>query len=306
MSSTPRLQPDAGYVNLDKTPFFAQTEYQCGPAALATVLVSSGVSVTPGELVEKVYIPERKGSLQVEMIAATRSYGRVPYLLRPQLSDIVDELHQGRPVLVFQNLGWWIKPFWHYAVVTGYDPGTEHILLRSGTDSDKRTDLSEFTRSWHRAGSWAFVALNPGELPVNVDFNRYFNSLTDMQNNASAEFMVDLYSATSRQFPDQPIVWFALANSYLKLGSYSSAVKSYLTALELDQDHIAANNNLAYSLSMLSCHKMALDYALKTVRLSELSNQFVWESRDTLNQIRIRMPDDYSVTDCKFQGKLTE
>src|SRR5690606_15890104 len=57
---------------LDNVPFFAQDEYQCGPAALATVLVADGVEVTPEELVDQVYVPARQGSLQIEMLAAPR------------------------------------------------------------------------------------------------------------------------------------------------------------------------------------------------------------------------------------------
>ena len=34
-------------IELDATPFFPQEDYQCGPAALATLLVASGVEVTP-------------------------------------------------------------------------------------------------------------------------------------------------------------------------------------------------------------------------------------------------------------------
>jgi hypothetical protein len=64
-------------VELTEVPFFPQTEYQCGPAALATVLAASGAKVTPDELVPQVYLPERKGSLQVEMLAAARRHGLV-------------------------------------------------------------------------------------------------------------------------------------------------------------------------------------------------------------------------------------
>ena len=276
---------NARYVNLKSTPFFPQSDYQCGPAALSTLLVSSGVQVTPNSLVAKVYIPKRKGSLQIEMIAATREYGRVPYLLNPVFSNIVDELHQGRPVLVFQNLGWRIKPVWHYAVVIGYDPDAEELLLRSGTTANKRLSVNKFMRSWQRAGSWAFVALKPGEFPVNVDFNRYFQALTDMSNNASMQFMLELYLITSKQFTDKPIVWFALANSYLELNKYSQAVDAYLHVLTLDSNHIATRNNLAYGLAMLSCHDQALEQAFEAVRLSTLRNQFELESRNTLNQI---------------------
>src|ERR1051325_3239401 len=73
------------YVELKDVPFFPQTEYQCGPAALATVLNTYGVKVTPEDLVPEVYLPARKGSLQIEMLAAARRHGLVAYQLAPSL-----------------------------------------------------------------------------------------------------------------------------------------------------------------------------------------------------------------------------
>ena len=82
-AALPRGLPEK--VELTQVPFFPQEEYQCGPAALATALASFGVKVTPEELVPQVYIPERKGSLQVEMLAAARRHGLVSYQLAPRL-----------------------------------------------------------------------------------------------------------------------------------------------------------------------------------------------------------------------------
>ena len=59
-------------IELDATPFFPQEEFQCGPAALATLLVASGVAVTPEALAPEVFIPVREGSLSIELIGAAR------------------------------------------------------------------------------------------------------------------------------------------------------------------------------------------------------------------------------------------
>ena len=53
------------FVELTQIPFFPQEDYQCGPAALAMILVNAGLEVVPEDLVEKVYIPDRRGSLQI-------------------------------------------------------------------------------------------------------------------------------------------------------------------------------------------------------------------------------------------------
>ena len=92
-------------IELEDTPFYPQERYQCGPAALATVLDKSGAAVSLEEIVDRVYLPGRQGSLQFELMAATRTEGRLPYVIDASLAAVWRELEQGRPVLVLQNLG---------------------------------------------------------------------------------------------------------------------------------------------------------------------------------------------------------
>ena len=54
-------------VELSDTPFYPQQRYQCGPAALATVLGAQGVDVAPEALVDAVYVPALHGSLPEEI-----------------------------------------------------------------------------------------------------------------------------------------------------------------------------------------------------------------------------------------------
>lgn len=276
---------DRDAVNLSATPFFPQQDYQCGPAALATLLTASGVPVTPQELLPKVYLPERRGSLQIEMIAATRGYGRLPYLLQPRLDHLLDELDAGRPVLVLQNLGFEIKPLWHYAVVTGYDPEGGSILLRSGTHARKRLSIAKFMRTWKRADFWAFVALRPDELPANIDRTRLLNAAVAMETAKDAELSISLYQNLSQHFPDESIVWLGLANMYQQTDHYMAAINAYRHALAIKPDNVAASNNLALALSHAGCHAEATQLAQKTVQLAHGTNQFLAESKRTLAEV---------------------
>ena len=97
--------PASAARELEATPFFPQVTHQCGPAALATVLGASGVETTPEALVDAVYVPGLHGSLQVELLAASRRAGRIPYPVGPALDALIAEIDAGRPVLVLQNLG---------------------------------------------------------------------------------------------------------------------------------------------------------------------------------------------------------
>ena len=79
-----QFPPGAPPVELTAVPFFAQTEYQCGPAALATVLAHAGAPVDADDLVPEVYIEGLRGSLQPELLGATRRNGFIPYVLAPE------------------------------------------------------------------------------------------------------------------------------------------------------------------------------------------------------------------------------
>ena len=102
---------------LREVPFFPQEEYQCGPAALATVLAASGVKVTPEDLVPQVYLPERKAACRWRCSRRRAGTGLLPKPRRASKTCCASS--RGNPVIVLQNLG--VGDGWHYAVAVGYD-----------------------------------------------------------------------------------------------------------------------------------------------------------------------------------------
>ena len=62
-----------------------QSVFQCGGAAVAGIINYQGTAVVPDEIARLVYIPELKGSLQVEIAAATRQFDFLPVQLDGQL-----------------------------------------------------------------------------------------------------------------------------------------------------------------------------------------------------------------------------
>jgi ABC-type bacteriocin/lantibiotic exporter with double-glycine peptidase domain len=162
---------------LTQVPFYPQKKYQCGPAALATVLQQSGVNISPLELVPEIYIPARQGSLQIEILASSRRHGRIAYRIEPNLQSLFKEVSAGNPVLVLQNLGLSWAPTWHYAVVAGFDFTSEKVILRSGVEERHQTSLNTFERTWARGKYWGIVVLPPDKLPETADAQRVLRSL---------------------------------------------------------------------------------------------------------------------------------
>lgn len=235
-------------IELHETPFFPQERFQCGPAALATVLVSSGVEVSVTDLVDKVYLPGREGSLQVELLAATRTSGRIPYLLDGTLASLYTELDLNRPVLVLQNLGVAALPRWHYAAVVGIDPSAGTVVLRSGTDKRRVTPIRAFLHTWRRSDYWAMVALQPGEIPAKVERVRYLAAIAAFEQAGQQAGMASVWQAAEARWPTDSLVLLGLANSHYVEGDYAAAEVVLQKLIELDEGNPIARNNLAMAL----------------------------------------------------------
>lgn len=248
---------DPQRVELETTPFFPQEQYQCGPAALATVLAAAAVEVTAESLVSEVYLPGRQGSLQPELVAATRRHDRVPYVPPPTMEALLATLDGGFPVLVLQKLGGGPFPGWHYAVVVGYDVSRDRIVLRSGTERRKETSARHFLATWDRAQRWALVAVQPGTLPPAADFARYMDAVAGLEAVGRRDAAARAYEAAAREWPTKSLPQLALANLAHARGDLVAAERGFHAAVRLDPRDAAARNNRAEVLRELGCLTLA-------------------------------------------------
>jgi tetratricopeptide (TPR) repeat protein len=250
-------------------PFFPQTDYQCGPAALATILAYEGLPVDAASLAPAVYIEGLQGSLQAELLGATRRHGLVPYPLEPDPAAVFAELQSGKPVLVLQNLGLRRVPVWHYAVVIGFDRERDRVLLRSGAERRRSEPIGRFLRSWQRADQWAFVAVHPAQLPATATPERYIRALSgaaDVLEPAAADAA---FATAVAQWPQDGLVLFAAGGRHAAAGRWDAAAASYETLLELEPEHAAARNNLANVRAEQGCRAEALRQARTALRSIE-------------------------------------
>ncbi len=263
------LEQQRGDVELTQTLFYPQVTDQCGPSALATILNSSGVTVTPEALKSRIYIPGRQGSLQIELLAATRGYGRMPYLIDTDISALLSEVRGGRPVLVLQNLGSKLAPIWHYAVVVGYLADERRFVLRSGDQKRQVTSASRFIRSWQRAGYWGVLALQPGEMPASPDADKYVRSVAAVEAIGHIESAMAGYQAATERWPEHSLAWLGVGNAYYAQGNLNSAESAYKRLLSMDSDHLIALNNLSHVQIDRGCFEDAsatLDAALSAAK----------------------------------------
>nr|WP_287147755.1 PA2778 family cysteine peptidase [Halomonas sp.] len=230
---------------LTDVPFYAQTEYQCGPATLAMVLNHEGVDVGLDELIPQVFLPGRDGSVQPEMLATVRRYERLAIPIRSTMDALLTHLEAGDPVVVMQNLALPAFPMWHYAVAIGFDLPNETLVLRSGEIERHTLSFSRFDATWARTERWGFVVSQPGTLPEGVTARNALEAISAFEEQHGSEKTLSSWQAFSERFPQNPTGQFALGNALYADGQPEAALAAFQTATSLDPEMGAAWLNLA-------------------------------------------------------------
>lgn len=178
-------------------PFIQQREGYCGPATLAMVLRWAGRDVSADSLASQVFTPGLKGSLQSDMISASRRIGMMARWL----------------------------PQWHYAVVIGYDLPNRKIIMHSGPEAFKQWDIQTFERSWMLGNYWGLVVLPPEQLartPSELVHSAAASALESIGQDQSAG---KAYRRILQQWPKSLVARLGLANIEYKRKNYRDALE---------------------------------------------------------------------------------
>ena len=236
---------------LTQVPFHAQADFLCGPAALAMAFNAAGVPGSVESLTPLVYLPGRQGSLQAEMLGATRRSGLVAYPLAPELESVLREVAAGTPVVVLLNFAFRLMPIWHYAVVVGYDLERGRIVLRTGPIEREEMRFGFFEFLWQDGGHWSMLALPPGRLPATAREPDFAAAVAATERIGRPREARESYRALLARWPASLAGLFGLGNVEYALGDAAAAEKAFRRATEAHPQSAPAFNNLAYTLAVL-------------------------------------------------------
>jgi tetratricopeptide (TPR) repeat protein len=288
---------------LKQVPFFPQTAHQCGPAALATVLQTHKVYATPDDLVSRLYLPDPRGSLQVEIAASARLYTMLPYPLEADIIALLTEVAAGNPVLVLQNLrfDWW--PQWHYAVVVGYDIEKQAIILRSGETRRWQTSFRTFVNTWKRADHWALVIVPAGQIPATADSGTYLKTAYAFEETGLMNYAFEAYHAATQKWPQQARPWIMLGTLAYTLDNNRQAVEALLQASGIDAGSAATWNNLAYALHKNGCTVQA-QQALQCAHKASPDDINILDSQRDIETMAVHVQaSDCPLIDCAHDAE---
>jgi hypothetical protein len=249
--------PDAPVVLLESVPFVAQDAHFCGPASLAMVSGYYGVSLDQRALARQMVIPDREGTLGVELAVAARRQGFATYTGPTDLSGMLLLLKQGQPVIVLQNLGLDIWPVWHYAVVIGYDLQARSLSLRSGDNALVEQSFYTFDATWARGGRWSLLVSPADRVPFHATPRLLVEAAEGLAQAAQPDAALTHYDAGLQRWPSDPALWTARGNRHYLSKRPEAAVQDYQASLALDRRAALVWNNMSYALSAMGCQNRA-------------------------------------------------
>jgi hypothetical protein len=271
-----------GSVEILSVPFYPQEAYQCGPAAMAMVLQWTKTNVSPQDLIPKVFMPAKKGSLQPALISAARRYNRLAYPIKG-VEALFKELVAGHPVIVLQNLGLQWFPKWHYSVPIGYNLTKGIVILHSGKEARRRMSMTLFMRTWKRADYWGLVVLPSGQLPASADEQSYVRAALGLEQASQFKGAAAAYSAALERWHSSLGALMGLGNSRYALGDLIGAEQAFRHAVEVHPQSGASFNNLAHVLAEQGRYAEALQMAIRAVNIGGVNKTLYLR---TLQEIR--------------------
>lgn len=140
---------------MKSVPFFPQEDYQCGPAAMASVLNYRGVKTTPEEVAAAIYSKSARGTLNFDMVFYAEKKGLFARQYPGSLADLKYRIDKSHPLIVMVDYGFLVYQKNHFMVVVGYDGG--NVIVHSGRDSFKAIPIDDFLKTWQKTNNWTLL-----------------------------------------------------------------------------------------------------------------------------------------------------
>ena len=135
---------------ISDVPFFKQTKYNCGPAALACVYNFLGVQQDIEEISKRIYSRKQKGSLNLQLLIDAREQGLTATMYSGSFKGISDAIDSQTPLILMISEG---GDSLHYVVVVGYEGhDLATILVHDGYEPYQQYKREMLDRKWRATG----------------------------------------------------------------------------------------------------------------------------------------------------------
>ena len=136
-------------------PFYPQKAYQCGPAAMASVMSYWGRHDSPKTIAAEMFSETARGSLTLDMYLYATENGFEAKQGGASVEEIRHRVDSREPVIVLVDNGFWVVRIGHYLVVVGYSD--DGFFVHDGYKGNTFISFGDFEKKWSRTGRWALI-----------------------------------------------------------------------------------------------------------------------------------------------------
>jgi len=145
---------------IQDVPFYEDTNHQCGPSSLASVMNywqgrnPSLRIVTPQEISSSVYSEGARGTLGIDLEFYAGKNGFKTKEYSGGIEDLKNKINNDVPVIILVDFGAFVYQRNHFMVVTGY--GSNGIIAHSGIE-EKIISFDELEKIWGKTHFWTLI-----------------------------------------------------------------------------------------------------------------------------------------------------
>jgi len=225
-----------------------QRAYQCGPAALESVLRYWGVKADASALAGSLSSSRRaRGVLNIALAQQMKEQGFWTQMESSDPEQLKEWVRRGVPPVIALSVGPLGLPLYHFVVVTGFDDRQGLFYLNAGGAGVESLKQEQLDARWKKTGRWLLIACPPERVtwPLNGRQSAEMGLLFEKQGNL--ESALRWYQTAREREPDNPAVQFNLANVHLRKGNLAEALAIYEGLAPRHPRWGALQNNLAWT-----------------------------------------------------------
>jgi predicted double-glycine peptidase len=141
-------------------PFYTDTNYQCGPSSLASVInywyakTQAASRISPAIISAEIYSRGARGTLGMDIELYAKKTGFQTTQYSGNIDDLKHNIVREVPLIVLVDYGMFFYQRNHFMVVTGYSG--DGIIVHSGSE-EKIVPYAEFEKIWRKTRFWTLV-----------------------------------------------------------------------------------------------------------------------------------------------------
>ena len=265
--SGPLPSPEEGLFFLAGAPPVEQAAYQCGPAALESVLRYWGVAADAGVLSKTLSSsPRARGVLNIALAQQMKEQGFWTQMESSDLDQLKEWVRRGIPPVIALHVGRFGVPLYHFVVITGFDDQRNLFYLNAGRAGAESLGAAQLDAHWKKIGRWTLIVCPPERVTWPLNGRQAAQLGLLFEKRGDLESAQRWYQTAAEQEPENPAIQFNLANVQMKRGQLQEARALYE---ELSPRHPGwgpLQNNLAWTRLSLGDTAGAVETVLAAFR----------------------------------------